>query len=81
MTSKIRYFSDFTVGDSIFFTKTFAISDFEAFSHLSGDTNPLHHDLEYSLNTEFGTPIVPFHLIASPLSFVAGMNFPGTSSL
>ncbi len=74
-------FDNFSVGDYVYFDRRFNARDFAAFSKLSGDENPLHHDKSYSRNTEFGAPIVPLHLYASPLSAIAGMMLPGDPSL
>ena len=72
---------DFNVGDVYTTKKTFTPKDFKAFSRLSGDKNPLHSDRDYAIQTAFGKPIVPMHLVASPMSAVAGMVFPGDKSL
>lgn len=77
----ISGFSDFSVGDTINFSKAFEADDFKAFAKLSGDLNSLHHDAEYAANTPYGKPIVPLHMTIAPLSRIAGMNFPGESSL
>lgn len=74
-------FEEFSVGDYVSFTRRFGTSDFNAFRRLSGDSNPLHHDQEYGAKSEFGRTIVPLHLVAAPLSAVAGMHFPGDPSL
>jgi short-subunit dehydrogenase/acyl dehydratase len=80
MTST-RGFSDFAVGDTIWFERVFELDAFEPFAELSGDRNPLHNNPEYARTTSFGAPILPVHLAASPLSAIAGMAFPGESSL
>lgn len=77
----IRAFSDFCVGDLAVFRQSFDASDFQAFSALSGDRNPLHHDEGYAAESRFGRPIVPVHMTIAPLSRVAGMVFPGDPSL
>ena len=81
MTVGMR-FDDFHVGDHAIFERTFSAADFAAFSALSGDTNPLHHDVAYArAHSAFGSPIVPLHLTLAPLSMIAGVIFPGESSL
>ena len=49
--------SEIKVGDIAFFDHSY-IDDFEKFSFLSKDFNPLHHDNEYALNSGFKAPIV-----------------------
>ena len=71
----------FDIGDYITFDRTFTRSDFDVFCSLSGDDNPLHHDIEFAKRSEFGEPIVPMHLTLSPLSMIAGTVFPGEPSL
>ncbi|SVD93610.1 uncharacterized protein METZ01_LOCUS446464, partial [marine metagenome] len=74
-------YEDFNIGEIYVFKKTFSQRDFEKFSSLSGDTNPLHHDERYVENTRYKKTIVPLHLAASPLSTIAGVVFPGNRSL
>ena len=74
-------FSDFSVGDLIYFNKTFKNNDYKKFAEISEDFNPLHHNNKYALKYGDGHNIVPLHLIISPISRIAGMNFPGTPSL
>lgn len=74
-------FEEFRVGDHIWFDRTFSAADFAAFAKFSGDNNPLHHDRAFGATSSFGNIIVPLHIAAAPLSFVAGMVFPGDSSL
>lgn len=78
---KLKAFTDFRVGDLAVFRQSFGASDFESFSALSGDQNPLHHDETYAAESTFGRPIVPVHMTIAPLSRVAGMIFPGDPSL
>jgi len=76
-----RQFDDFSVGDSVSFGRQFTPDDFAAFSVLSGDRNPLHHDAAYAARSTFGRAIVPLQLVAAPLSAIAGMFMPGHRSL
>lgn len=71
----------FAVGDFVTFERRWSADDFAAFSRLSGDTNPLHHDLAYASRSGFPRPIVPLHVTLSPLSMIAGTVFPGEPSL
>ncbi len=79
--TQIRHFSDFKLGDSVTFVKSFEKGDFEGFTSLSGDRNPLHWDENYAANSEIGKTIVPLHMTLAPLSMIAGMIFPGDPSL
>lgn len=72
-----RQFEHFSVGDYVTFKRRFSAADFIAFRSLSGDGNPLHHDAAYAGRTRFGQPIVPLHLLALPLSAIAGVMIPG----
>jgi 3-oxoacyl-[acyl-carrier protein] reductase len=74
-------YDDFNVGDTYVLKKKYSKKDFEAFSRLSGDTNPLHFSEDYAKKTSFNSTIVPLHLAASPLSAIAGRVFPGHRSL
>jgi NAD(P)-dependent dehydrogenase (short-subunit alcohol dehydrogenase family)/acyl dehydratase len=75
-------FDRFQTGDHIVFDKTFDESEFDAFSRLSGDRNPFHHDAAYAASQGDGQrTIVPLHMTLAPLSTIAGMVFPGEPSL
>ncbi|AOF93225.1 SDR family NAD(P)-dependent oxidoreductase [Sinorhizobium sp. RAC02] len=75
-------FDRFQIGDHIVFDKTFDQSQFDAFSSLSGDRNPFHHDSAYAaLQGSDPRTIVPLHMTLAPLSMIAGMVFPGEPSL
>lgn len=74
-------FSDYQAGDWAWFERTFSREAFDAFSQLSSDTNPLHHDRNYAWRSGYDDTIMPMHLTAAPLSAVAGMIFPGEASL
>jgi short-subunit dehydrogenase/acyl dehydratase/acyl carrier protein len=74
-------FSDINVGDLAVFQQSYSTNDFDNFSAMSGDTNPLHHDVAYAALSEFDRPIVPMHITIAPFSRIAGMIFPGDPSL
>jgi short-subunit dehydrogenase/acyl dehydratase/acyl carrier protein len=76
-----RRYEDFSVGNTIFFSRYFSRKDSELFSALSGDRSPLHHDAEYAAQTPFNELIMPMQLLTAPLSAVAGMYLPGHRSL
>jgi short-subunit dehydrogenase/acyl dehydratase len=79
--TELRRFSDFKSGDFVTFVKTFEKGDFEGFTSLSGDRNPLHWDDTYAAESEIGKTIVPLHMTMAPLSMIAGVIFPGDPSL
>jgi NAD(P)-dependent dehydrogenase (short-subunit alcohol dehydrogenase family)/acyl dehydratase/acyl carrier protein len=74
-------FEEFSVGDYVTFSRHFGKREYRVFRQISGDSNPLHHDDQYAAASKFGRTIVPLHLIAAPLSAIAGMHFPGDPSL
>ena len=55
--------------------------DRELFASLSGDFNPLHVDLDYSRQTNYGQPIMHGAFHAGLLSKMAGMYLPGKECL
>ncbi|MDR6292548.1 MULTISPECIES: SDR family NAD(P)-dependent oxidoreductase [Inquilinus] len=80
-TASPRGFEQFEVGDTVVFDRAFSAEECATFSALSGDHSPIHNDPVYSATTPFGRPIVAMHLTMAPLSMIAGMVFPGSSSL
>jgi 3-hydroxybutyryl-CoA dehydratase len=71
----------FTGGEEATFTKIFAQEDVEAFSWLSGDTNPVHLDEAYAEQTRFQGRIIHGMLVASLISNVLGTKIPGPGSV
>jgi 3-hydroxybutyryl-CoA dehydratase len=69
--------ASFTLGEEATFSKTFTQEDVEAFSKLSGDTNPIHLDDDYAKETRFGGRIIHGMLIASLISSTLGTILPG----
>lgn len=65
-----------SVGDSIRFSKTLAEADVGRFATASGDTNPLHLDVEAAQETRFDGRIVHGTLVAGLIS-AALARFPG----
>lgn len=74
-------FDRYGVGDYVAFERRFTREHYLAFERFSGDSNPLHNDAEYGAASEFGRAVVPMQMVASPLSAIAGMHFPGEPSL
>ena len=68
-----RYFEDFEVGDIYEHRpgRTITEADNTWFTLLTMNTHPLHFDVEYAANTEFGRPLVNSALT---LAIVAGMR-------
>lgn len=81
MSSVDPTYETFRLGDYATFNRTFNDKDFSLFAELSGDRNPLHWDESYSADSQFSRTIVPLHVVAAPLSYVAGMVFPGSRAL
>jgi 3-hydroxybutyryl-CoA dehydratase len=57
-----------TLGDTVEFTKTLTDTDIGAFARASGDTNPLHLDDEFAMQTRFGGRIVHGTLVSGLIS-------------
>lgn len=61
-----RYFEDFTVGDRFASpSRTLTDAHFLFFAGVTGDTHPLHYDVEYAKKTRFGRPLTHGLLLAS----------------
>ncbi|WP_076431209.1 MaoC family dehydratase [Haladaptatus litoreus] len=56
------------LGDTVKFTKTLTDTDIGAFAQASGDTNPLHLDDEFAMQTRFGGRIVHGTLVSGLIS-------------
>lgn len=74
-------FDRYCVGDYVVLERRFTRAHYLAFERFSGDSNPLHKDVDYGAASEFGQTVVPMQMVASPLSAIAGMHFPGEPSL
>ncbi|MCS7004171.1 MAG: MaoC family dehydratase [Cytophagales bacterium] len=73
--------SPLKVGDSYEYLFSFSQEQVNAFSELTGDFNPLHHDKEFAAQTPFKEPIIHGFLAGSVFSKVLGMEFPGKGSI
>jgi len=63
------------------YSVSFEQTDVEMFSHLTGDTNPIHLDEKYAQDTIFGKPIVHGFLVGSVLSRIFGTEYPGLGTI
>jgi acyl dehydratase len=68
-------------GSSFTHAFRFSQADVEAFSRVTGDTNPLHLDAEFASTTPFKRPIIHGMLGASVFTKVLGTEFPGYGSV
>ena len=57
-----------SLGDTVEFTKTLTDTDIGAFAQASGDTNPLHLNDEFAMQTRFGGRIVHGTLVSGLIS-------------
>lgn len=76
----LRY-KNIQIGNEYSFFRTLTKKDAQIFSRLSGDSNPLHHDIVYSKDTKFKKPIVHGMLAASLFSTLIGIYCPGKYAL
>lgn len=74
-------FEDFTVGQE--YRETIKITDdmVRKFAELTGDTNPLHLDESFARKSRFGRRICHGMLVASMISRIMGINFPGPGTV
>lgn len=74
-------FSTLQVGQE--YETTFIVTDemVRTFAEITGDKNPIHLDEEYAKNTRFGRRICHGMLVASLISKVLGMDFPGPGTI
>jgi 3-hydroxybutyryl-CoA dehydratase len=65
------------------YSASFTISDemVRTFAEITGDKNPVHLDEEYAKNTRFKKRICHGMLVASLISKVLGMDFPGPGTI
>lgn len=70
-----------SVGDRASRTRTVTEQDIELFTELTGDRNPLHHDLELASRTRFGGIIVQGGVTSGLLNAVVAEDLPGPGSV
>lgn len=74
-------FSELQVGQE--HEASFTVSDdmVKTFAEITGDKNPVHLDEDYARNTRFKKRICHGMLVASLISKVLGMDFPGPGTI
>jgi acyl dehydratase len=68
-------------GDIYLHVFSFKQEDVEKFAQITGDTNPLHLDIEYAATTQFKKPIIHGMLSGSVISKILGTEFPGAGTV
>jgi acyl dehydratase len=71
----------YEIGASAERTKTISEQDVRDFARISGDTNSIHLDEAYAVQTPFGRRIVHGMLTASLISAILGNDFPGLGTI
>jgi acyl dehydratase/molybdopterin converting factor small subunit len=72
-----RYFEDFSIGERFQApSKTLTDAHFLFFAGLTGDSHPLHYDVEYAKNTRFGRPVAHGLMLAAMTALGAGVLAP-----
>ena len=72
-----RYFNDISKGMSATDTKIVSERDVITFAEITGDTNPIHLDVNYARDSIFGRRVSHGMLVAGLISAVFGGKFPG----
>src|SRR3989344_1207140 len=70
-------FEKIDIGQEASFEKFFTEKEISTFSELTGDFNPIHADVNYAEQTEYGGIIFHGMLLASLFSTFVGMYLPG----
>ena len=68
-------------GDTYSLDVTFKQADVDTFARITGDSNPIHLDVDYAAKTPFKKPIVHGFLAGSVFSKVFGTLFIGEGSI
>lgn len=74
-------FGDVAVGDEVWFKKIIGRKEMKKFEELTGNTTPLHTDLEYAKRKGFDGIVVYGLLTAAYFSTLFGMFLPGEKCL
>jgi len=74
-------YEDIPVGKEFEFEKVFSLDDLKLFQKLTGDSNPLHTDKEYAMESGFEDQVVYGLLAGSLFSSLVGMMCPGKNNI
>src|SRR5271170_5926473 len=72
---------EFLEGMTFRWTKTITADDVDRFAKISGDTSPLHLSEAFALERGFRGRVVHGALLASYISQIIGVHFPGENCL
>jgi len=72
---------DLKIGDAVSVKKIFSQEEVLAYARSSGDTNPVHFDIEYAAKTTFKDPIVQGLFVASLFGGLLGSKLPGKGTI
>jgi len=70
-----------SVGNHESTKKVFTQEEVNLYTKTSGDSNPIHYDLEYAKMTPFNKPIVPGLQVASLFGGLLGSKLPGKGTI
>jgi len=72
---------DLKIGDTVSIKKLFSQEEVLAYAKSSGDTNPVHFNVEYTARTTFKKPIVQGLFVASLFGGLLGSKLPGKGTI
>lgn len=73
--------SAFEIGQHASISRKVTAEAVETFARVTGDANPIHLDEAYAAQTRFGHRIAHGMLVASYVSTLLGMRFPGPGTI
>lgn len=74
-------FSEYFIGQKASLSKTFSAKEIIEFSRLTGDSNPIHLDESFSINTPFKKCIVHGTFYTAIIGTILGTKLPGFGSI
>lgn len=74
-------FEDMEVGRTFSFSATISAEDIDRYGEVSGDISPLHMDAAFARDRGFDSRVVHGTLLASYVSRMVGVHFPGRNAL